>query len=380
VLVRGGDAPRYAVTPGFLFYTRLGKLFRVPWLPSQPDLGRAVPQATSERPSDGIGNEGCGNYAVSDDGTLAYLAGGQTRTDTRLVWLDRAGNLETPALPERSYENVVISPDDTRAIVQIRAGTTTLWMYDFSRSTLTPIGNAPGSSQAPLWTPDGMRVIYRGTREGFRNLYWRRVDGSGDEERLTTKPDVSQTPTSVSSDGRWLLFTENAVERGGGGIWVMGLDGDRTPRPVFATVAGETDGQISPDGRWVAYQAPVSSRPEVHVAPFPGPGARRQVSTDGGTEPLWSRDGRELFFQSGARLMSVDVAPGAEFSASPLRLVHEGRFLKTINGNTCWSLTSDGKRFLRIRQVEPERAITSFELVLNWFAELKQRAPGDGND
>ena len=250
-------------------------------------------------------------------------------------------------------------------------------MYDLGRNTLTPIGNSAGSSQAPLWTADGARVIYRGTRQGFRNLYWRPVDGSGDEERLTTKPDVSQTPTSVSPDGHWLLFNENgAQEAGGVGIWVMRLDGDRTPRHLFPAPAGESDGQLSPDGKWIAYQAPVSSRQEIYVAPFPGPGPRHQVSTDGGTEPLWSRDGRELFFQSGARLMGVTVTPGAAFSASAPRVVHEGRFLKSINGNTSWSVTPDGKRFLRIQQVEPERAITHVELVLNWFAELKQLASG----
>ena len=109
-------------------------------------------------------------------------------------------------------------------------------------------------------------------------------------------------------------------------------------------------------------------------APFPGPGARHQISTDGGTEPLWSRDGRELFFQSGAQLMGVTVTPGAVFSASSSHLVYEGRFFKTINGNTSWSVTPDGRRFLRIQQVVPERAITHLELVLNWFSELKSVA------
>ena len=117
--------------------------------------------------------------------------------------------------------------------------------------------------------------------------------------------------------------------------------------------------------------AAVSSRQEVHVSPFPGPGPRRQISTDGGIEPLWSPDGRELFFQSGTKLMSVAVSPGATFSAGIPSVVHEGRFLKTINGNTCFSIMPDGKRFLRIQQVEPERPVTHLELVLNWFSEMK---------
>ena len=377
VLVKGGDAPRYAEKPGLLLYARLGDLFVVPWRPSQTDLGRAVPVAASEHPSDGGGNEGPGNYLVSDGGTLGYLAGGRTRNATRLAWLDRAGALTLAPMPERNYENAVISPDGTRAIVQIREGTTTLWLYDLGRNTFTPIGNRAVSSQAPLFTKDGARVLYRATRQGYRNIYWRAVDGSGDEERLTTKLDVSQTPTSVSRDGQWLLFNENGAQAPGGvGIWVIRLAGDRTPRQVFTAPDGESDAQFSPDGKWIAYQAPVSSRQEIYVAPFPGPGAKRQVSTEGGQEPLWSRDGRELFFQSGAKLMSVTVTPGAAFAASVPRVVHEGRFVGSINGNTSWTMTPDGARFLRIQRVEPERAITHLELVLNWFAELKTPAGG----
>jgi serine/threonine-protein kinase len=377
VLVKGGDAPHYAATPGVLLYFHLGELFAVPWRPSQTDLGRAVPVAMSEHTSDGGGNEGSGNYAISGNGTLAYIAGGRARNSTRLVWIDRAGKMSLAPLPERDYENATVSPDGTRAIVQIREATTALWVYDLARNTLTPIGNSAGSSQSPVWTADGARVIYRGTRKGFRNIYWRPVDGSGDEERLTTKPDVSQSPASGSPDGHWLVFNENgAQESGGVGIWVMRLDGDRTPHHFFPAPAGESDGQLSPDGKWMAYQASISSRQEIYVAPFPGPGPRRQVSTDGGTEPLWSGDGRELFFQNGARLMGVTVTHGAAFSASTPHPVHEGRFLKSINGNTDSGIARDGTRFLRIQQVEPERAITHIDLVLNWFAELKQLAVG----
>jgi len=372
ILVKGGDAPRYVPKLGMLLYVRLGELFAVPWQPSNTDLGRAVPVAMSERTSE-TGIEGSGNYAVSGTGTLAYVAGGRSLNSARLVWTDRTGKVEPLPLPERDYENVMISPDGTRAIVQIRGAKTELWIYDFARSTLTPIGESAGSSQSPLWTADGTHIIYRGTNKGFRNLYWRMADGSGVEERLATKQDATHTPTSVSPDGHWLVFNEgSAQESGGVGIWLMQLDGDRTPRHFFTVPAGESDGQFSPDGKWLAYQASVSSRQEIYVSPFPGPGPRRQVSIDGGIEPLWSRDGRELFFQNGSQLMSVSVTPGAEWSASQPHVVHEGRFARGPNGNTSWSINREGTRFLRIQLVEPERAITHVELVLNWFSELKQ--------
>jgi serine/threonine-protein kinase len=117
----------------------------------------------------------------------------------------------------------------------------------------------------------------------------------------------------------------------------------------------------------------VSSRLEIYVAPFPGPGPRHQVSIDGGVEPLWSRNGRELFYQHADRLMGVGVTLGAAFSASAPHVVHEGRFLRSQTGPTGWSITPDGSRFLRIQQVEPERAITRIDLVLNWFEELKAK-------
>jgi serine/threonine-protein kinase len=379
VLVNGGNAPCYAAGIASLLYTHMGELFAVRWRPSQSDLGKAVPVAMPENPNDGVGNEGGGNYAVSDDGTLVFLAGGRVRWSARLVWIDRSGKPEYAPVPEHKYENVVVSPDGTQAIVQINEGVTALWTYDIGRATLTPLGQSAGSSQAPLWTADGSRVIYRGTRRGTRNLYWRPADGSGDEERLTEKPGVIQTPTSASADGRWLMFNEVGPDRpGGNGVWLMRLDGDREPQPFFQEPAGESDGQISPDGRWVAYEALVSSRKEIYVAPFSGPGARHQVSTGGGTEPLWSRDGRELFFQSGTQLMNVTVAPGTAFSASVPRLAHEGRYFKQSNGNTSWSITPDGGHFLRIQSAEPERAFTQFELVLDWFTELELRGSNGG--
>ena len=119
-----------------------------------------------------IGNEGTGNYALSGSGTPVYLAGGRSRNARRLVWIDRAGKVEPASLPVRDYENVLFAPDGNRAVVQIRDNTTDLWIFDVGRGTLTPIGNSPGSCQSPVWTADGTRVIYRGTRAGLRNVFW----------------------------------------------------------------------------------------------------------------------------------------------------------------------------------------------------------------
>jgi dipeptidyl aminopeptidase/acylaminoacyl peptidase len=216
-------------------------------------------------------------------------------------------------------------------------------------------------------------VIYRGTRKGTRNLYWRAIDGSGEEERLTNKPDVSQTPTSISRDGRWLLFNQNdPTDPGGVSSWMLRLDGDRALRRLFPESEGDNDPQISPDGRWIAFQASVSSRQEIYVAPFPAAAPRYQVSAEGGVEPLWSRDGHELYFQSGARLMSVRIAPGAVLLVQRPPARPRGAVLS--QHSTATPATTSPRRLPlpRIQQVSPARPITQLDLVLNWFQELKQ--------
>jgi serine/threonine-protein kinase len=378
VLIRGGDAPHYIAKFGRLLYAYRGQLLTVPWRAPQEEIGKAVPAAAADLLSTDIGNEGSGNYALSDDGTLVYNRSDGSSGAQRIVWVGPGSTRTTLPLPERVYENVALSPDGSRAVVQIREGTTRLWIYDFARGTLTPLNTGAGSSQAPVWTADGARVTFRGTRLGTRNIFSIPVDGSEGEARLTAKPGVMQSPTSISADGHVMLFDESGdSEPDGIGIWVLSLDGDRTPRRLFPLPAAGRGGQLSPDGRWVAYQTTVSSRQEIFVAPFSGAGERRLVSTEGGTEPLWSPDGRELFFRSGSRLMSVTVSAGSAFAASTARVVHEGRFLEAVNGNTPYSIAKDGARFLRIQPVAEATAVTQLAVVLDWSAEV-QRREADG--
>jgi len=370
-LIQGGATPWYVKT-GHLLYGNRDTLFAVPWSPSQPDLAGAVPVAMAELPR--LENETALAYGVSDNGTLVYLAGGPDRTANRVVWVDLSGKTETLALPEREFESVVISPDGTQAIVQVYEGTMTLWMLDLARQTLTPFVTS-GSSQAPIWTRDGSHVIYRGTRSGFRNLYRKAADGTGPEERLTEKIDVVQTPTSISPDGAWLLFNEGSG--GGSAIWKLSLNADpkaAVPEVVFPVTERTSNSVISRDGKWLAFQSEVSGRVEVYVQPFPGPGPRKQVSTLGGGFPLWSRDGRRLYFDSlDNRVMAADVTTGAAFSAGVPRVLFEGRFKTSANSNTHYDISLDDRRFLRVQQVKPEAGVSQIEVVLNWISQLGRR-------
>jgi Tol biopolymer transport system component len=283
-------------------------------------------------------------------------------------------------LPERDYEGIRLSPDGQRAIVQIREGSMGLWLYDFARHTLTPFATSGGSSQAPVWTPDGRRIVYRGTRNGTRNLYWRWADGTGDEHPLTTKSGVLHTPGSVSPDGRWVVF----AEQGGGGarrgvLWAAPLDaaGDATGSGADAPAAESAprkliegaNGQVSPDGRWLAYQSAASGQLDAYVVAFPNPGPRIPLSVNGGGNPLWSPDGRELFYTSGDKLIAVTVTSGATLALGPPRVLYEGRYRPSPNAVTNFSVAPDG-RFLRVQQVLPDRPVTRIEIVLNWSTQL----------
>jgi serine/threonine-protein kinase len=273
-------------------------------------------------------------------------------------------------VPARNYQSIALAPDEKRAIVQIDEGLVGLWMLDFARATLTPFATSGGSSQAAVWTPDGKRVIYRGTRNGLRNLFWRSADGMGEEERLTEKADVVQTPTSISPDGRWLTFNEEGRGHSGRGVWLLPLAAEPfAPGGEPLLFADGFDGQFAPDGRWIAYESPVSGRNETYLQPFPGPGPRQTVSIGGGESPLWARDGRELYYTLQDRLMAVSITTTGELSIGTPKLLFTGLYRDDVNANTPYAVTADG-HFLRVQQVEPERSLSHIELVLGWSTQL----------
>jgi serine/threonine-protein kinase len=367
VLVRGGDMARYA-PQGYLVYARLDQLFAVPWRPSDKEMGTAPPIALPVYPH--MEGEGAAAYAISQAGTLACVTGGAARYEQRLVWIDPSGTIEPLPLPARDYESVSISPDGTRALVQIREGTMGLWIYDFARHTLTPIATGNRSSQAGVWTPDGKAIIYRGTRNGERNAYWRAADGTGDEQRLTTG-DGSETPTAVTPDGRFLVYNIQGRRAGGRQILSIRLDGPRPATPqVVVSEDGASNGQLSPDGRWLAYEMIESSGGvEIYVQPFPGPGPRTRVSAAGGLNALWSRDGRRLFYDVGDELVAVTVQASPALSIGAPQTVMRGRFRAGPNARTPFDISRDG-RFLRVQQAQPDRPLDRIDIVLNWLAEV----------
>jgi len=281
------------------------------------------------------------------------------------------GTVEPTSAPPAAYTDPAVSPDGHLAAVSIQGPTQTLWIYDFARSTMTTLPSN-GSSQAPFWTPDGKRLVYRGTRTGYRNLYWRSADGAGDEERLTMS-DTLQTPSPLARDGAHLPFTEIGVDTGRD-IWTLDLRHEqRVPQPVTRTRFNESSPTLSPDGRWLAYLADESGRMELYLRAFPVGGGKIAISKDGASEPRWSRDGRALFYRNGNRMMAVTIDTGTAPRPGTPRVLFEGHYQLSDTSGGGYDVATDG-RFLMIQPTAPNDGASRINVVFGWLDDLKSRA------
>jgi Tol biopolymer transport system component len=294
--------------------------------------------------------------------------------------------MEQPlAAPARDYQFPQISPDGRRVAVAIVDQETQVWLYDLSRDALTRLTFEGNFNNMPVWTPDGTRITFESNRAGPTNIFWQLADGSGGLERLTTSEYV-HAPTSWSPDGQLLAFHEinPTTQRD---IWVLRMSDPspgsgqvRRPQPFLRTPFNEADPRFSPDGRWLSYESDQSGRQEIYVQPFPGPGGKWQVSTDGGNEPVWNRNGRELFYRSSDKMMSVDIGTQPGFSAGTPRMLFQGQYEKAPIPVSYYDISPDGQRFLMIKSSEQAQvAPTQINVVLNWFEELKQKVPTGKN-
>ncbi len=306
-------------------------------------------------------------YSISDDGTLLYATG--SAADQTLVWVDRHGAVEPLSSDVRPFEEPRLSPDGSHLAVTVREQNADVWVRDLTRGTWMRLTFDPGEDETVGWTPDGKRLTFASSRaERPRVVFGKAADGSGAEEKIfesSGHPHVS----AWSSDGRTLLVTEyNATTQGD--IWTYSADGGA--RLLLATPAHERAARLSPDGKWFVYVSDESGRDEVYVQAFPGPGGRWQISYGGGTEPVWSRNGKELFYRSADRMMAVDVVPETTFSFGTPHIVFDGRFVTTRRGEPAYDVTADGQRFLMVRR-DPRSNAARLNIVLNWGEDLKAR-------
>jgi eukaryotic-like serine/threonine-protein kinase len=356
--------------------------------------GTAVPVGEDVRES----SFGAAQFGLSSQGSLVYVPapGGVQAAQRRLVWVSRNGTEQSLAAPARAYLEPRLSPDGRRVAVTLEEQEIQIWLYDLSRETLSRLTFEGGNN--PVWTPDGKRIAFRSTAEGPStvNLFWQLADGSGGRERLTISEHI-QGADSWSPDGQLLAFTEldPATKRD---IWVLRLSDPshssgqapsasslrdsgqagqvRKPQPFLRTPSDESAARFSPDGRWLAYVSDESGRYEIYVQPYPGPGGKWQISTEGGTEPVWNPNGRELFYRNGGRMMVVDITTRPSFAVGRPRMLFEGGQYMPPAGPypypfANYDVSPDGQRFLMVtRESKPQ-----INVVLNWFEELKQKVP-----
>ena len=365
-IAAGGVTGRY-VPSGHVLYGRLDALMAVPF-----DLERLTVTGEAFRTGESvrIGSEGA-LYASSNRGDLVTLPGDPHRLDARLVWVDRSGGIEPLPTVTQDVANTIVAPDGRSAAFNLQAATDEIAVVDFERGTVTALTKATNGSQAPVWSPDGRRIAYRGTRKGFRNVYAKAVDGLEEEQQLT-KGDHIQTPQSWSPDGNHLIYYDIDPVTGSD-LWLLSL-ADGSSRPLIRTPANDNEGQWSPDGHWIAYSIEEAGRSEIYVGQYPEMNRRWRVSTDGGREPAWSPDGREIFYRSGADVMAVSVHTTPNFGSDPPRRLFEDRFVPSPNTFTGYSLSRDGKRFLFAQRLQADPPPTQLNVVVNWFTELRRAA------
>ena len=319
VLIDGGRDARY-LTTGHLAYVLDGTLLAVPFdVDELAVMGSAV--ALVEGVKTGGTASGAAQFSVSDTGTLVYQPGSEeSRT---LVWVDREGREEAIAAEPRGYTNPRISPDGSRVALDLRERETDIWIWNFARETLTRLTFDPDSDMYPVWTPDGSRLAFTSNRgrAGVARLHWKSADGTGSVERLA-ETDATQFPTSATPDGKRLLFDYSSSDSGTRNRQQLGiLSFGGSPELLLSTEFSDRNAEVSPDGRLVAYESNALGRYDIYVRPFPNVEAGRWlVSKDGGSRPLWSPDGRELFYLSpSASLMAVDVETEPVFAAGNAR-------------------------------------------------------------
>ncbi len=375
LLVSGGSYPQYAPT-GHLVFAVDGTLRAVPFdLASLTVTGDPVPVL------EGVTTTGTGAASASfaSDGTLVYVPGGAegVGAERTLVWVDREGAEEPLVAEPRAYLYPRISPDGARVAIDVQDEERDIWIWDFVRETLTRLTFASEDDRYPAWTPDGQRVAFSSTRDGLANLFWKAADGTGTVERLTESP-TRQFPYAFTPDGSHLVFRQDGSDTSTD-LVTLAMDGERVSEPLLATEFTERNAVLSPDGRYFAYQSNASGQDEIYVQPFPDVDEGRwQISTDGGIDPLWGPDGRELFYRvpDGGSVMAVTVETNPSFTAGNSDVLFEGDYYSGF-GRT-YDISSDGQRFLMIKagsQADGTAVERQLVIVLNWFSELQARVP-----
>ncbi len=358
--------------PGILLYATEGVLVAHPFDPEARQLvGEPRPITDRLRYFYMTGQAEFSASSAVDNPVLAFHGGAWT---SEIVRYDREGRFLGSLGEPAAFDQVRISPDGRRAVVDVldpANGGRDLWVYDLETLRSRRLTLHRADEQDPVWSPDGVRILYRSDESGPPDLYVRSADGSGAPERVLESGAVL-TPQDWAGDGRHVLFQVSSRQTGQD-QWVLDLGGESEPRPLLATRYTEWGGTYSPDGRWLAFVSDESGRSEVYVAPVEDPGARLAVSTTGGIGPRWSGDGGELFYVGpGPSLMAAEVRTGAE----PI-VIGDARMLFEIDGSvysSSWDVSPDGSEFLVNRVIE-DLGRAPIQVMMGWDRQLPSVGP-----
>ena len=374
VLMSGVGAVRYLET-GHLVYGQEDRLLAVPF-----DLATRTVRGTPVPLPERVFVSAQSGWAQADfarNGTLVYLPPGGVRALSRLVWTSPDGKGAPVATAERVFSDVALSPDGRRAAVHLWDEDNDVWVADLVRGGLTRITYTPSEEETPVWSPNGTELAYAATRPGLpRTLFRRGADGSAAavEHKVFEDGDHFHV-NDWSPDGKTIILE---VRRPGTSNDLIAVDvASGTHKNLLASAFSESQARLSRDGRWLAYTSTESGRNEVYVQPYPNLDRRLPVSTEGGSEPIWSRDRKQLFFRSPKGVMAVTITSTSPLEFSAPRQVFEDRYRRTQGDfHTHFDVAPDG-RFLMIEDpgFGANRQREEINVVLNWFETLKRLAP-----
>jgi eukaryotic-like serine/threonine-protein kinase len=361
-VLHGGGHPRY-LSSGHLAFGSGQTMRAVAFDPETLEV-RGAPVEVMTDP-------GSAYFEASRDGTVIFLRGIYNGSLATVVWVDRDGREEPLGTPTMPYIYPRLSPDGRRVGVDIGGRNRDLYVWDLARRVLQRLTTDPAEDAMVRWSPDGSKIAYANSRHGIPNVFWQAADGSSPPERVFESP-LLQQPSSFARDGT--LVVHEVVPGRGRGLAIINLHPPRRSRPLLDNA---TNAEVSPDGRWLAYGSTQSGRYEVYVTSYPDARGRWQISTGGGRQPAWSRDGRELFYRDfDGALVSVPVRLAPAFAAGPGRkLFQDDAYAgagSSLSDRT-YDVSLDGRRFLMIKMLAPPQR--TLAVIQHWFDELNRRVP-----
>ena len=368
-LIEDGFDARY-VESGHIVYGRGNTLFAAPFdLERLSITGPSVPVVENVY---NIIDSGVAGFSVARDGTLAYFAEAPRKSRT-LTWVDRTGKSETVPAPAQEYDFPALSPDGRRMAVQVSEGArSNIFVYEPATEVLRRV-TLEGAESRPLWSPDGTRLTYAARRKEERHLFWQAVDGSAHAESLIAGRN-NLWPGAWTPDGQALAFVESPPTEV---TDIKMLHRGSDPARIEPLVAGRDEHLwpgLSPNGQWIVYSASDIEGYQVYVRPFGG-GAPRQISANGGTEPRWSRDGREVFYRSQGPMLRVPIETGPPLVVGKPDVLFADVYRRSDAGPPDYDVSPDGRRFLMVKPGDEELAPKPMHIVLDWFEELRRRVP-----